>query len=635
MEKMRTNILYKAFKIVGVIGLLVTASCSDILEEEPRATLTPEFFQTPEGINGGLTAVYSSMRYLYGPIGGLYVGTVGTDECTWGAAVDGGGKECDIYGTSLTDNNGATQTIWLRTFIYINTCNGIIEVGTANGMAPSLIAEAKFFRAHDYFLLVNNYGEVPLDLGAGPLAFNSTPTRTSVKNTIPEVYEAIFQDLEEAVTELPDNPRLTGAVTKTAARLFLAKAYLTYGWWCEKNSVTPAENYFQLAYDIAIDAIENPGPFGLMNTFYDVNLAANDRNKEWVLYADHNDNYLFSESSNQNYDWNGDQVNEGGMKENRSNYAITCNFEQSTGGVAANVIRRIAEQKLGRPWTRIAPTTGALLNTFADKTHDSRYDGTFVTTYYANFRLEPGDANVVSKTGANGLPIAQGDTAWKFLDDDTEMPNLVNVGDGYSLPGRAYAVWTPSTINRTRFPGVWKFGPDRSNKTRSGPFNAVSTRPFPIAKFSELYLLAAEAAVKGATEQAGYSARELVNVLRARAGKWRYINNKNLTVSLDYSADMTAATPATITIDYILAERSREFFAEGWRWYDLTRTGKLEEYAGTYYICESSPMQNVATAHTRTITPDHYLRPIPYQQLDRMFGTEEEKNEYQNPGYRH
>ena len=38
------------------------------------------------------------------------------------------------------------------------------------------------------------------------------------------------------------------------------------------------------------------------------------------------------------------------------------------------------------------------------------------------------------------------------------------------------------------------------------------------ASLSETYLIAAEAAVKGASTQAGYSARQLVNIIRARAG---------------------------------------------------------------------------------------------------------------------
>ena len=65
------------------------------------------------------------------------------------------------------------------------------------------------------------------------------------------------------------------------------------------------------------------------------------------------------------------------------------------------------------------------------------------------------------------------------------------------------------------------------NGTGLGQPNATSTRPFKIAKFSELYFIAAEAAVKGAATVAGKSARELLNVIRARAGKWRFSNKNN------------------------------------------------------------------------------------------------------------
>ena len=631
---MKTNFLYKIYILVGIIGFLLTNSCSDVLEEQPRSSFTPDFFQTEAGINGGLTAVYSHLRFYYGPIGALYRGTNGTDECTWGISQDGGGREMDSYGTSITPSTGSVSDIWNRAFVYINTCNGIISIGAENGMPAALLAEAKFFRAHDYFLLVQTYGGVPLDLGSGELAFNTTPIRTATRNSIQEVYAAIFKDLSEAVAELPDAARLKGTATKTAARFFLSKAYLTYGWWLERNSQSdpagksPAQ-YYQLAYDTAVEAIKNPAGFGLMDTFYDVNLAANDRNKEMILYADHNDNVTFSESGNATFTDTGGT--DSGMKENRSNFAILCNFEQTTGGVEGNVIRRVAVQELGRPWSRVAPTAGALLKTFSDKTFDSRFDGTFQFKYYANFNLE--EPNTASKQGANGLRILPGDLAWYFMGDDSEIGNLTLVGDGFNLPGKAYAVWTPSSINRTRYPSIWKFGPNRDNKTRTGPWNAPSTRPFPIAKFSELYFIAAEAAVKGANAQAGYNARELVNVIRARAGKWRWDNNNRVAKVQDNSADMTAATPAAITIDFILAERSRELFAEGGRWYDLTRTGKLEEYAGKYFICENSPQQTVATEHTRDIKPHHYLRPIPQSQLDRMIGTDAEKKAFQNPGY--
>jgi starch-binding outer membrane protein, SusD/RagB family len=74
-------------------------------------------------------------------------------------------------------------------------------------------------------------------------------------------------------------------------------------------------------------------------------------------------------------------------------------------------------------------------------------------------------------------------------------------------------------------------------------------------------------------------------VLRARAGVWRWDNNGNVAKVVDNSAAMIAATPATITVDYILGERSREFYGEGYRWFDLVRTQKWATLAATYEIC--------------------------------------------------
>ncbi|MDE3251369.1 MAG: RagB/SusD family nutrient uptake outer membrane protein, partial [Bacteroidota bacterium] len=162
---------------------------------------------------------------------------------------------------------------------------------------------------------------------------------------------------------------------------------------------------------------------------------------------------------------------------------------------------------------------------------------------------------------------------------------------------------------------------------------AASTRPYNIAYFSELYFIAAEAAVKGATTTAGKTARDLINVIRARAGKWRFDNNNNVTKLQDNSAAMMAATPAIIDVNYILAERSREYYGEGMRWFDLARTQKWAELASTYSICGASYGNHTPQTVTRNIQAYLYLRPIPQGQLDGMEGTPDSKTTYQNPGY--
>ncbi len=301
-------------------------------------------------------------------------------------------------------------------------------------------------------------------------------------------------------------------------------------------------------------------------------------------------------------------------------------------------VQREATQPLGRPWTRMCPTINVIKNTFADKTNDSRYDGTFTTVYRGNWN-RGGVANA-SLYNANNMPVVQDDAILSFLDDEpataidySNSTYKSNIGAGV-LPGRSDFVISPNGISRIVYPGLWKIGPYRTdNGTGLGQPNAGSTRPFNIAKFSELYFIAAEAAVKGATATAGQSARDLINVIRARAGKWRWNNNGNAAKVEDHSAAMVAATPATIDINYILAERSREYYGEGYRWFDLVRTQKWAELAGSYQICGSNYGDHTPTTVTRTITSNYYLRPIPQGQIDGMEMSAEEKAAYQNPGY--
>lgn len=216
--------------IAFTLGLvLFFSACSDLLEEQPRSTFTPEFFQTETGVLGGITALYANLRYIYGNPYYYNTQETGTDEYTYAQSADGNFLVMDISGRGLiTPQDSRADVLWYNTFGAINTASGIIENAEAVGLSDELIAEARFFRAWYYFELVRTFGGVPLDLGSGVLAFNSSTFRGSSRNTVPEVYTiGVFPDLENAIANLPDNPRVTGGVTKNVARLALAKAYLT------------------------------------------------------------------------------------------------------------------------------------------------------------------------------------------------------------------------------------------------------------------------------------------------------------------------------------------------------------------------------------------------------------------------
>ena len=633
------------------LALIFATSCSDILDEQPRSIYEPTFFQTERGVEGGITSMYAHLRYIYGQAYYYNSCLTGTDEATYAQSADGNFKDADLSGVgSLTASSSRSDVLWGTAFSNINTANGVIENGSKVGVSDALLAEAHFFRGMDYFLLVQTFGGVPLDLGAGELKFNISTSRTSVRNTVPEVYtKAVFPDLKTAVTELPDKPRVTGGVTKTVARLYLSKAYLTYGWWLENPNNIPtypecnrtdpdghdAAWYYQQAYDIATEAIDNPGPYGLMESFYQVNAGPYDRNKEILLYADHTQEDEYYNGGSLTY-------GSGGAPDNFAGWMMNWNYtdiqaKDKDGNTISPVIR-VAEQAYGRPWTRMAPPHGVFTKTFKDKAKDSRYDGTFTTVYRGNWSTNGKDWTTV--IGANGMEVTEGEPLLKFLSEDDpsiQYPDGAgnsNTGAGV-IAGYSYYVMGPSAISRRVYPGLWKLGPYRTdNGTGAGQPNAGSTRPYNIAKFSELYLIAAEAAVKGATTKPDKSARELINVLRDRAGKWTFNNAENEEMDEDYGSQLTAETPATIDINFILDERSREFYGEGYRWFDLVRTQKWNEYADSYEICGDNKGDRNIVTYTRTIKPGHYLRPIPQGQLDGMEMSADEKKNYQNPEYR-
>ena len=82
-----------------------------------------------------------------------------------------------------------------------------------------------------------------------------------------------------------------------------------------------------------------------------------------------------------------------------------------------------------------------------------------------------------------------------------------------------------------------------------------------IIRLSEIYLIAAEAALHSTKQEAGADAAAgYLNEIRRR------------------SPGLAPATAATITDDMILDERSKELFGEGQRFFDMMRMGRTIEF---------------------------------------------------------
>lgn len=300
--------------------MFLGTSCNDMLEEEPRTTVTPAFFESAEGIRAGLTAGYSGFRYYYGTEGGMTMSVFGTDEFTDGR--DGGAKDINRYGPDLNAQNGMFGTAWNRNYTYINTLSGVIDLGP-NADLPeaelnSLIAEAKYLRAHYFFILTQLHGAITLDQGSGQLRFNTTPSTDARREALPDVYAAIISDLLDAIEELPDTPGQPGRASQGAARHLLAKVYLTKA---TTDAAEPTD--YARAYEYASGLIENGYGHALLENFGDVHAEGNEDNSE----------ILWTVQRTPDAQFNDFEPVESGLKENRSIYFFRPLYERDRKSV--------------------------------------------------------------------------------------------------------------------------------------------------------------------------------------------------------------------------------------------------------------------------------------------------------------
>ena len=470
-------------------------------------------------------------------------------------------------------------------FIDINTANGVLQYG-ADADIPAatktqLLAQAKFLRGFCYYYLVTTFGQVPLHT-----TFNTSASAADAPAPLADLYAQIIKDFTEAGAELPSIPAAnTGKpATKATALYLLAKTYLWRGW---STAAQPTD--FKNAYDIAKKLIDNKAIYNLdlLPYFGEVFREGNEYGTEVLMVIDHTKDLKFGQNS---------AVGAGATSgsENKSNFFWrpnypTVNANYPAGGGANVTVRDINN---GRPFQRIRPNTKYVMDVaFANRATDARYEGTFQTVWLSN-------SSAMSVRGTTGAITPRGtlingvDTAIWMADDIVPAARRSAFKGIIFEPDHLTGRTNPYTASY--YPSVRKF----DDSTR-GEQNDYSDRPYILFRFSDVYLIAAEAALKGgATLQ---DAADMINVLRSRAA------NKAGFTAPQYAAALAAQqiTPAMVTLDFLLDERSRELFAEDTRWWDLARTGKLVERVKLYNPEGAAGVQ-----------PFNIKRPIPQSQID-------------------
>ncbi|MGI4872090.1 MAG: RagB/SusD family nutrient uptake outer membrane protein [Janthinobacterium lividum] len=517
----------KRLLALGLLALSALAGCKDYLQEENLSGRTAEtYYGTAQGFEDLVKSNYSPLRPVVN-YPGLYF--LGTDIFTTGdpSATSG----LNNYDNNLNSSIADVDSYWKQLYYSIQLTNTTLVWATkVTGLdattVATRVAEAKALRAYYYYLLAENFGDVPLVLT--PV---TEPTFGYTRDPEQKVYDQIISDLNDAIGALPVATTANfGRVTKGMAQHLLAKVYLTRGY----KSYGAGQTDFNAAGQLA-ETVINSGNYTLLSDFsklFDPTVSNFQVNSEVIFSVQYSTN----------------------VASNSYAYATAPTTLVSGNGLHnlftmdLSVYPAISRSALyNKANILVAPTP--YFFTLFDKTRDARYQATVYTAIYA-------------QVAAGGFAV--GDTVIYFPDVAFSPARKAT---------KKYTVFNPNEYDTQTsyalrsFPSFKKF---REVNLAYG--DNLGTRDTYVFRLAETYLIAAEAYL-----QAGNSAKAVAyyNTVRVRAGK----AGTNPTTGKLYKDELKVTA---VSLDDILDERARELAGESFRWLELKRTGKLVARTNLY-----------------------------------------------------
>ncbi len=550
-------------------------SCSDFLDVRNKTNVSDkDAFGDKQGFENLVNTAYQRLQNIYAAPLFTSCFSAGTDMYA-----DGRNKMNEQLNTYETLTPENTDIKNLYTYLY----NGIRSAyavpyyaATASideGLKKKRVDEARVLAAYEYYLLVNNFGGVPLMKDFITASATGYP-----KSSAEEVYAYIISELESVIAdnvlESSTAKQGGGRISQETTKAILAKTYLSAAWDLNK------QEYFSKAASLADEVINNRK---LTTPFAKLWKAdgSGDDNEEFIFDVE----YDLATANN---------TTSGGT-------AWSTYYTNYLGG---------AEDPIKATTSSYVPTIYAL---HCFQKGDVRYDATFMK--------ETPNMNKGNKAGTGywtwykngeslkGYPVQRYYSAWYETDADFEAWKAIdseNRKDAYRIPmdtnskeaqnmdGTDMNYYENQQLVSSSSP-CKKFDDSQTASNQSN----TDYRDIHIITLPEMYLVAAEAYLK-----AGDNTKALarLNEVHQRAG--------------------LPALTGTVTIDNILDENACENFGNEARWMDLRRTKTLVERCNKYnHEIEGKAAQYIG---------QKLLRPIPQAAID---ANDQLTIEDQNPGY--
>lgn len=550
-------------------------SCSDFLDASNKSNVTAkQSFATKEGLNNLVNNAYQHLQNVYAAPLFTSCFSAGTDM--YADARNKMNEALNTYET-LTPENTDIKNLYTYLYSGIRAANSVSYYAQTaqvdDKTKGQLIGEARVLAAYEYYLLVNNFGGVPIMKD-----FLTTADTGYPKSSAADVYAYIISELEDVISknvlQASTATKGGGRISQETAKAILAKTYLSAAWDLNK------QDYFSKAATLADEVIAGRR---LTTPFADLWKAdgSGDDNAEFLWDVEY-DLATANNTTSGGTEWSG----------------YYCNY---LGG---------NEDNIKATTSSYVPTLYAL---HCFKKGDQRYDATFMK--------ELPDINKGNAAGTGywtwykngeslvGKPVTRYYSAWYETDADFEAWKAIdpaNRANTYRIPmdsqskeaqnmdGRDMEYYDNQQLVYGSSP-CKKFDDSKTAKTEKN----TCYRDIHIITLPEMYLVAAEAYLK-----AGDNPKALarLNEVHQRAG--------------------LSALTGTITIDDILDENACENFGNEARWMDLRRTQTLVTRCTKY----NHEMGDKAAQYIGK----KLLRPIPQAAID---ANDQLTLADQNPGY--
>ena len=228
---MRRNTFKFTFALLSLAVGLVTASCTDLTETPYDQVTAGNFHPTAQDLASLIAPAYTPLRSTWL----AWYGNIDTQEESADALLtpnrpngwDDAGTYIRMHQHKWDPNQGQPGSLWGNAFRGINATN-LVLYQIDSGVVPveentkvHLTAELRGLRAYYYYLLLNNFGNVPIVTDFTSADIPTQATRQQVYDFVVSELTAVLPDLSEET-----GSAMYGRVNKWAALAILARTYL-------------------------------------------------------------------------------------------------------------------------------------------------------------------------------------------------------------------------------------------------------------------------------------------------------------------------------------------------------------------------------------------------------------------------